>query len=48
MMAPWLILAIGAVYLCIAGDLWWQGKLGLAVAFAGYAFSNVGLYLATR
>ena len=47
-MAPWLILVIGVVYLAIAADLAWQGKSGLALAFAGYAFSNVGLYLAAR
>jgi len=47
-MAPWLILFIGAVYLAVAADLWWQDKFGLALAFAGYAFSNVGLYLAAR
>lgn len=45
-MANWLILVIGAVYLAVAADLWWQGKDGLALAFAGYSFSNVGLYLA--
>ncbi len=48
MMSSWLILAIGAVYLVIGADLWWQGKFGLAMAFAGYAFSNIGLYLAAK
>jgi hypothetical protein len=47
-MAPWLILVIGAVYLAVAGDLYWQGKGGLALAFASYALSNVGLYLAAK
>jgi hypothetical protein len=48
-MAPWLILAIGAVYLAVAVDLWWRGEqVGLALAFASYAVSNVGLYLAAR
>ena len=46
--APWLILAIGAVYLAVALDLFWQGKGGLALAFASYALSNVGLYMAAK
>jgi hypothetical protein len=48
-MAPWLILVIGAVYLVVAIDLWWRGEqVGLALAFASYAVSNVGLYLAAK
>lgn len=47
-MAPWLILIIGAVYLFTALDLLKNGQGGLALAFAGYAFSNIGLYLAAR
>lgn len=47
-MAPWLILVIGAVYLFVAADLCWQSKYGLALAFAAYAVSNVGLYLAAK
>jgi hypothetical protein len=48
-MAPWLILVIGAVYLVVAVDLWWRGEqVGLALAFASYAVSNVGLYLAAK
>lgn len=46
-MAPWLILAVGVVYLWIAIDLArTPKKLGLALAFAGYAVANVGLWLA--
>lgn len=47
-MAPWLILAVGVVYLAIAADLVMAGKMGLALAFAGYAASNVGLWMAAR
>lgn len=47
-MAPWLILAVGVVYLAIAADLVWTGQAGLALAFAGYSAANVGLYLAAR
>ena len=47
-MQPWLILAVGVVYLYIAIDLICAGKTGLSVAFLGYAFSNVGLWLAAK
>jgi hypothetical protein len=48
MMAPWLILAIGVVYLAVAADLFYTGKQGLSVAFIGYAIGNLGLYWAAK
>lgn len=47
-MAAWLIALTGVIYAYVAADMAWQGKTGLAIAYAGYAFSNVGLYLAAR
>ena len=47
-MQPWLILAVGVVYLYIAVDLICAGKTGLSLAFAGYAVSNIGLYMAAK
>jgi hypothetical protein len=47
-MAGWLILAVGVAYCAVAIDLFFRGQLGHALTFAGYAFSNVGLYLATQ
>jgi len=47
-MAGWLIAITGLIYAYVAADLAWNGKPGLAIAYAGYAFSNVGLYLAAR
>ena len=47
-MAAWLIALTGVIYLWVAGDLAWQGKHGLAIAYAGYAAANVGLYIAAR
>jgi hypothetical protein len=43
-----LILVVGAIYLYIAGDLFCAGKMGLSLTFAGYAFSNIGLWMAAR
>jgi hypothetical protein len=47
-MSPWLILAIGVVYLIVAADLFYAGKTGLSLAFVGYAIGNVGLWIAAR
>lgn len=45
-MASWLIGLTGVIYAVVAADLAWAGKTGLAIAYLGYAFANVGLYLA--
>lgn len=47
-MSPFLIAITGAIYLVVAADLAAHGKTGLAIAYLGYAFANVGLYLAAK
>jgi hypothetical protein len=47
-MSPHLIAICGVIYLFVAVDLAAHGKTGLAIAYAGYAFANVGLYMAAR
>lgn len=47
-MAGWLIILTGFIYAYVACDLAWQGKTGLAVAYAGYSFANIGLWIAAR
>jgi hypothetical protein len=47
-MAPWLIALTGVIYVWVAADLAWLGKHGLAIAYAGYAAANIGLYLAAK
>lgn len=47
-MAAWLIAFIGVVYLVVAVQLLMQGKVGLGIAFLGYALGNVGLYIAAK
>lgn len=42
------ILAISVVYLYVGLDKLCRGETGLAIAFLGYAFSNVGLYMAAK
>lgn len=47
-MSPILIAITGIIYLWVAADLAWHQKSGLAVAYLGYAFANVGLYMAAK
>lgn len=44
-----LIAITGLIYLYVAAEQAYRGNVGLCIAYAGYAFANVGLYLvATR
>ena len=47
-MSPFLIAVTGVIYIVVAADLVYHGKTGLAIAYMGYAFANIGLYLAAR
>lgn len=47
-MSAALIAAVGVVYAVIAADLYLAGKPGLALAFAGYAIANIGLFLEAK
>jgi hypothetical protein len=44
-MSGWLILLTGAIYLWVCIDQALKGNIGMGIAYAGYAFSNIGLYL---
>lgn len=47
-MAAPLIALTGVIYAYVSCDLAWRGRYDLALAYAGYAFANVGLYMAAR
>jgi hypothetical protein len=47
-MSPWLIILVGCVYAYIGFEQGTKGNLAMAIVFAGYSFSNIGLYLATK
>lgn len=47
-MSPWLILLVGAIYAYIAAESFYLDKIGLSIVFAGYSFSNLGLWMAAR
>ena len=43
-----LIILTGLIYAYVSFDQWRSGNAGMALAYAGYAFSNVGLYFMAR
>jgi hypothetical protein len=47
-MSGGLIILTGLAYLYVSVDQWLKGNTGMAMAYAGYAFSNMGLYLLAK
>lgn len=47
-MSGWLIAFVGLIYAGIAVDSFVRGNHPNAIVFAGYAFSNVGLYIMAK
>ncbi len=43
-----LILITGLIYLWVAVDQSLKGNTGMGMAYAGYAFSNVGLFMLAK
>jgi hypothetical protein len=43
-MTPWLIALTGLIYAYVAVDQFIRGNSGMGIAYAGYAFSNIGLW----
>ena len=43
-MSGWLIALTGAIYAYVAAEQLYRGNHGLAIAYTGYAFANIGLY----
>jgi len=46
--SPWLIILTGVIYGYIAVEQFFKGNPQMTVVYAGYAFSNVGLYMMAR
>lgn len=48
-MSAWLIAGVGVVYAYIALEqVIRHGNISLGITFAGYAFSNIGLWMAAK
>ncbi len=44
-MSGWLIAFTGGIYLYVSVEQLYKGNVGMFIAYLGYAFSNIGLYL---
>jgi hypothetical protein len=44
-MSGWLIAVTGIIYAYVAAEQAFNGNYGLAIAYTGYAFANIGLYM---
>lgn len=43
-----LIILTGVIYAWIAADQAWRGNPGMAIAYAGYAAANAGLWMLAK
>ena len=44
-MSAWLIAFTGLIYAYVAVEQAYKGNVGLFIAYFGYSFSNIGLYM---
>ena len=47
-MSSWLIIVTGLIYAYISGEQALKGNKWVAVVYAGYSFSNFGLYMLAK
>lgn len=47
-MSGWLIAITGLIYAAVAVDMALRGNWMMTVVYAGYAFSNIGLYYLSK
>jgi hypothetical protein len=43
-----LIALTGVIYLYVAVEQFWHGNPGMGIAYLGYAFANVGLFVMAK
>jgi hypothetical protein len=47
-MSPYLIIVTGAIYAFISLEQFFKGNPYVGMMYAGYAFSNIGLYFMAK
>lgn len=47
-MSAHLIVVTGIIYAYVSAEQWCRGNYAMSAAYAGYAFSNVGLWMLAR
>jgi hypothetical protein len=43
-----LIILVGVIYAYVAVDQYMNGNSGMAIAYAGYSVSNIGLWMLAK
>ncbi len=46
-MSAWLIIFVGLIYAAVSVEQFLRGNVGMGIVFAGYSFSNYGLWKLT-
>lgn len=44
-MSGWLIALCGCIYAYVAIEQCYRGNWGMFIAYTGYAYANIGLYM---
>ena len=47
-MSAWLIIATGVIYAYVSVEQVLKGNTSMGIVYAGYSFSNIGLYLSVK
>jgi hypothetical protein len=47
-MSGWLIIVTGCIYSYVAVEQYMKDSPGMAIAYAGYAFANIGLWMLAK
>lgn len=47
-MSGWLVIATGLAYAFVAIEQFTKGNGSMFIVYAGYAFSNIGLWMAVK
>lgn len=47
-MSGWLVALTGLIYAYVAAEQMFKGNAAMGLTYAGYAFANIGLWMAVK
>lgn len=47
-MSGWLVILTGVIYAYVAAEQFLKANPAMGIAYAGYAFANIGLWMAVK
>jgi len=47
-MSAWLIAFTGLIYAWVAAEQFWRENPAMGIAYMGYAFANIGLFMLAK